>query len=161
MARPKQSRRVFRLPLSSYYRPRGISTSTLEEVVVSVDELEAMRLADHDGLYHAGAAEKMNVSRQTFGRILGAARKKVAGALVEGKALRIEGGEIEMVTMKRFACSDCGNFFEMPHGKDVPMACPSCKSLNILRAPEKRGQARRRRRGQGEFGQGGYGRESR
>lgn len=161
MARPKQSRRVSCLPQSSYYRPGDVSTSKLEEVTLSVDELEAMRLADVEGLYHAGAAEEMNVSRQTFGRILGAARNKVAGALVDGKALKIKGGEVEMVTMKRFACNDCGNYFEMPHGEDRPMACPSCKSLNILRAREKRGRPGRGPRGRGKCGQGGYGRKSR
>jgi uncharacterized protein len=62
----------------------------LEEVYLSLDELEALRLADYEGLYHEEAAEKMTISRQTFGRILGGARRKLAEALVEGKALRIE-----------------------------------------------------------------------
>ena len=64
----------------------------MEEVRLSADELEALRLGDLEGLYHEEAAGKMGVSRQTFGRIIEGARRKVAGALVDGKALRIEGG---------------------------------------------------------------------
>jgi predicted DNA-binding protein (UPF0251 family) len=65
-------------------------------VTVSVDEVEAVRLADEQGLYQEQAAEKMNVSRQTFGRILESAHKKIAHALVNGKALSVEGGVFEM-----------------------------------------------------------------
>ena len=62
----------------------------LEEVAVSMDEIESIRLADYDGLYHADAALKMEISRQTFGRILRKAHRKVAECLLKGKALRIE-----------------------------------------------------------------------
>jgi len=62
----------------------------LEEVVLSMDEIEAVRLADYDGLYHQDAADKMKISRQTFGRIVGSARKKMAECLLKGKALKIE-----------------------------------------------------------------------
>lgn len=62
----------------------------LEEVFLLLDEMEAMRLADFEGLYHEEAARKMDVSRATFGRILDRARHKVAEALLQGKALRIE-----------------------------------------------------------------------
>jgi ArsR family transcriptional regulator len=68
----------------------------LEEVVLSVDEFEAIRLADLEGFYQELAAKKMSVSRQTFGRILESAHRKVAEALVRGKALKIEGGETIM-----------------------------------------------------------------
>jgi predicted DNA-binding protein (UPF0251 family) len=69
----------------------------LEEVAVSMDEIEALRLADYEGLYHEDAAERMEISRQTFGRVLSGARRKVAECLVKGKALRIEAnrGNIE------------------------------------------------------------------
>ena len=62
----------------------------LEEVMLSMDEMEAIRLADYDGLYHQDAAGKMKISRQTFGRIVGSARKKLAECLLKGKALTIE-----------------------------------------------------------------------
>jgi predicted DNA-binding protein (UPF0251 family) len=85
------------MPAVTYYKPRGVPLRTLEQVGLTVDELEAIRLADLEGLYQEAAAEKMNVSRQTFGRILEAAHRKVADALVNGKALSIEGGPIEIV----------------------------------------------------------------
>lgn len=62
----------------------------LEETALEIDELEAVRLADYEGLYHEEAARKMDVSRATFGRILSSARRKLADAVVNGKALRIE-----------------------------------------------------------------------
>jgi uncharacterized protein len=93
MARPKFCRRVSQQPVYRIFKPVGVPMATLEEVVLSVDELEAIRLADLEGLYQEQAAERMNVSRQTFGRIVEAARQKVARVLTEGFALRIEGGE--------------------------------------------------------------------
>jgi len=94
--RPRQCRRVAQLPAATYYKPRGVPLRALEQVGLTVDELEAIRLADLEGLYQEAAAEKMNVSRQTFGRILEAAHGKVADALVHGKALSIEGGPVEV-----------------------------------------------------------------
>ena len=67
----------------------------LEEEELTIDELEAIMLADHERLYHRDAARKMEISRQTFGRILSGARKKVAECLLKGKALRIETTEKE------------------------------------------------------------------
>jgi len=96
MPRPKNFRRVACLPQATYYKPRGIPLAGLECVTLTVDEVEAVRLADEQGLYQEQAAEKMNVSRQTFGRILESAHKKIAHALVNGKALSIEGGAFEM-----------------------------------------------------------------
>jgi len=90
MSRPKKCRCVNCCPDSSYFKPRGIPFVNLEEVFLNLDELEAIRLADLEGLYHEEAAGKMNVSRATFGRILVAARRKVAEAIVNGKALKIE-----------------------------------------------------------------------
>ena len=102
------------MPESNYFKPRGIPLSMLEEVVLTVDEFEAIRLADLEGLYQEQAAEKMNVSRQTFGRIIESAHKKVAEALVKGKALKIEGGEFEMASMRKFRCYDCQHAWELP-----------------------------------------------
>ena len=149
MARPRNCRRVGSMPESNYYKPRGIPLSILEEVVLSVDEFEAIRLADLESLYQEQAAEKMNVSRQTFGRIVDSAHKKVAEALVKGKALKIEGGEFEMASMRKFRCNDCEHSWELPYGTGRPENCPSCKSDNIRRAEEDRGYARGSGRGQG------------
>ncbi len=96
MPRPFNRRRVGQMPACTYYKPRGIPLSTLEQVNLTVDEIEAIRLVDLDGFYQADAAEKMNISRQTLGRILESARKKIADALVKGKALSIQGGQFEL-----------------------------------------------------------------
>ena len=104
MARPKCCRLVKGEPRQNYFKPRGIPLIELEEVILGVDELEALRLADLDGLYHAEAAERMHVSRPTFGRIIEAARRKVAEALVNGKALKIEGGTVTVSCPKNRAC---------------------------------------------------------
>jgi predicted DNA-binding protein (UPF0251 family) len=69
----------------------------LEEINLTLDELESVRLADLEGLYQEDAAKKMNISRQTFGNIVDSAHKKIADALLNGKALKIEGGVVERV----------------------------------------------------------------
>lgn len=90
MARPLQPRTCRCDPKARYFKPRGVPLSQLEEESLALDEMEALRLADLEGLYHETAATRMKVSRATFGRILENARRKVARALLEGKALRIE-----------------------------------------------------------------------
>jgi len=96
MPRPRHCRRIGHLPQANYYKPRGIPLSILQHVTLTVDELEAIRLADLQGLYQEQAAQKMNISRQTFGRIIESAHKKIADVLVNGKALSIEGGPYEL-----------------------------------------------------------------
>ena len=73
-----------------YFKPQGIPLRMLEEVVLKADELEALKLYDVDGLEQTKAAEKMKISQPTFARILDSANKKIAEALVKGKAIRIE-----------------------------------------------------------------------
>lgn len=90
MSRPKKCRAVQCRPDATYFKPRGIPLVVLDEITLSMDELEALRLADYEGLYHEDAAVKMKISRQTFGRILNGARRKVAECLLKGKALKIE-----------------------------------------------------------------------
>lgn len=96
MPRPKCCRHVCGVPEKNYFKPRGIPLSELEEVVLSLDEYEAIRLADYEQLYQEEAAAQMNISRQTFGRIIEAAHKKIADVLTNGKALKIEGGEVAL-----------------------------------------------------------------
>jgi uncharacterized protein len=90
MTRPKKSRCIACKPNSLYFKPPGIPLTDLEESVIHMDELEALRLADVEGLYHEEAALQMKVSRATFGRVLSEARRKVAEAILQGRALRIE-----------------------------------------------------------------------
>ncbi len=96
MPRPRNFRRVGCLPQANFYKPRGVPLSVLQHINLTVDEIEAIRLADLQGLYQEEAAKKMNISRQTLGRILESAHKKIADALVNGKALSIEGGPIQL-----------------------------------------------------------------
>ena len=147
MPRPIQCRRVCLSPACTYFKPAGIPARTLEELVVSVDELEALRLADVEGLYHEQAADQMGISRRTFGRIIDSAHKKVAQALIQGMALRIEGGVIEMAEQRTFRCVDCEHEWQLPFGTGRPTECPQCHSKNFHRAEEERGQGGRRRRG--------------
>lgn len=90
MTRPKKDRCIAYNPHGFYFKPRGIPLVDLVEVALQLDELEALRLADYEGLYHEEAALRMNISRATFGRILDGARRKVAGAIIQGQALKLE-----------------------------------------------------------------------
>ena len=96
MPRPKCQRNICGMPDKNYFKPRGIPTVDLEEIVLNLDEFEAIRLADYEQLYQEKAAEQMKISRQTFGRIIEAAHKKIADVLLNGKALKIEGGKISL-----------------------------------------------------------------
>ncbi|MDD4027252.1 MAG: DUF134 domain-containing protein [Candidatus Shapirobacteria bacterium] len=89
MTRPKKNRCLRFNPEVLYFKPRGIPLSTLEEEELFHDELEALKLHDVDGLDQIEAAKKMNVSQPTFGRILDKAYKKIATAIIKGKAIKI------------------------------------------------------------------------
>lgn len=101
MARPSKCRVVSAAPATTFFKPRGVPMQELTEVYLSMDGFEAIRLADIEGMKQADAAEKMGVSRQTFGRILSGARRTVAEALFRGMALRVDGGNVEL---KGLAC---------------------------------------------------------
>jgi predicted DNA-binding protein (UPF0251 family) len=88
--RPRLCRRIRFMPDITYFKPAGIRMADLEEAVLAPDELEAVRLKDLEGLEQEAAAKKMNISQPTFHRIVTSARKKIADAIVKGKAIRIE-----------------------------------------------------------------------
>jgi uncharacterized protein len=94
MPRPVQPRQISERPRIRGFKPMGIPMPELEVLSMNLDELEAIRLADQEGLYHEEAAGHMGVSRVTFGRILEKAHAKVAEALLEGKALVIGEGPV-------------------------------------------------------------------
>ena len=87
--RPIKPRRVSFDPNVTYFKPRAIPLSMLEEIDLKVDELEALRLCDLKNLEQKEAAKKMKISQSTLSRILRSARKKIAKALIEGKAIKI------------------------------------------------------------------------
>lgn len=92
MPRPRKSRIVRSAPVATDFKPRGVPMRELQEVYLPEDGFEALRLSDVDGLQQEEASHRMGVSRQTYGRILSNARRVVARAVVEGLALRIDGG---------------------------------------------------------------------
>lgn len=90
--RPYRFRRVWREPGVNYFKPAGIRLAEMEIVNLTVDELEAVRLSDLEGKTQEEAAKKMDISQPTFHRIVESAHRKIAEALVDGKAIKIEGG---------------------------------------------------------------------
>lgn len=90
MVRPKICRRLCFKPKAHYFKPQGIPMHQLEEIVLTKEEMEAVKLKDFDRLEQTEAADKMNTSQSTFQRILSSARIKIAQAIVGGKALKIE-----------------------------------------------------------------------
>ncbi len=109
----------------------------LEEVRLTVDEGEAIRLADLMGLSHEEAGRCMGVSRATFGRIVQRARKTVADALINGKAINIEGGNYKIIMGARiFMCRKCDKKWEEPQSTGRPKSCPKCNHDDIYRTTE-------------------------
>ncbi len=132
MPRPVKCRRVAFLPNVTYFKPAGIPLRILEEVRLSLEEAEAIRLKDFQGLEQEQAAEEMSISRPTFQRVLASARKTVADALLNGKAIRIEGGCFEMA-FSRFKCVN-GHEWEVPFETMMsipPQLCPACNTPSI------------------------------
>jgi len=132
-------------PDVTYFKPRGIPMASLEEVILNVEEFEAVRLKDLEGLEQEECAKKMNISQPTFHRLILSARKKIAEAIVNGKAIKIEGGSFRMATQEergRFGrgrgragpggfcvCPKCGH--KEPHMTGEPCytkKCPKCDS---------------------------------
>jgi len=113
------------MPQQTWFKPAGVPLREIGEVTLTLDELEALRLADYEGSYQAEAAERMRVSRQTLGRILAEARRKVAQALVEGQAIRLEGGNVEVRPSRR--CPRCRCRWEPKDSDGPPEDCPRCE----------------------------------
>lgn len=131
MPRPVHCRRVAHQPGSARFEPADVAAGP--EVVLGLDELEALRLADLEGLYQEQAADEMGISRPTFGRIVASARRKVADALVNRKALRVAGGNVRMTTEREFVCAECAHRWAMPCGTGRPAECPACHAATFHR----------------------------
>ena len=138
MVRPQKHRRVAFNPEISYFKPRGIPMFDLEEVRLTVDQREAIRLSDLLGMSHEDAGRRMGVSRATFGRIVQRARMAVADALINGKAINVEGGNYKLISTTRiFYCNNCNREWEEPLGTGRPECCPSCKEDDFYRIGQK------------------------
>lgn len=134
MGRNKKNRIVKYNPGVNYFKPRGIPMFDLEEVSLTVDEREALRLADFLGMSHEEAGKEMGVSRATFGRIVQNARKIIADAMINGKAILVEGGNFHVVDdSRRFNCRKCDHKWDEPFGTGRPEQCPKCNDEDVRR----------------------------
>ncbi len=148
--RPQRCRAIGSAPEATQFKPAGVPLSACTIITLTLDEYEALRLADYQGLYHEDAAGHMNVSRATFGRIVTSARRKVAQVLVEGQALEIHGGNV-MHTPHRTGpggfciCPSCET--RVPHEAGKPcikQECPQCGKRMLRENGEHHNQMRRK-----------------
>lgn len=140
MVRPRKNRMVAFNPDVCYFKPRGIPLIDLDEVRLTVEEREAIRLADLYDLSQEEAGQRMGVSRATFGRIIQRARKIVADAIINGKAINIGGGNYELIPENRvFLCSVCRHKWDEPAGTGRPASCPVCngQAFHRIRTPRE------------------------
>ena len=126
MARPKQYRKIDAPPLMMGFKPFGIKRSLLESVTLQYDEYEAIRLLDYEGLNQEQASERMNISRPTLTRIYEIARKTIAKALMEGKMILIEGGNVQF-GRQWFRCKRCHVLVD---GIENHVPCKDCTNYN-------------------------------
>lgn len=129
MPRPQKNRSVRHPPLHSGFAPTGAAAGCLENLAVTLDEFEAIRLADFDGKSHHESAGEMGISRSTFSRLVERARNKVARFLIEGKHLQIDGGSVHFQT-NAIRCDDCGHVSN-PTFESETTRCSDCGSTNL------------------------------
>lgn len=137
MPRPEKCRRVEYFPTHTYFVPLNTKNPVINEVVLKVEELEAMRLKDILKLNQEECAKKMNVSRQTFQNIISNAREKVALALTEGTAINITGGNY-VLNKCELKCLTCGEIFKMNINEDK-LICPTCGNKDIICSKKEKG----------------------
>ena len=130
--RPFKEKLVSEIPDVTFFKPRGILLRDLEVEILTVEELEAVRLVDYEDLEQEEAAKRMGVSRKTLWRLLKTARKKLVGAFTQGKAIEIKGGTY-VVKKRMFECFNCHHVWEVPRGVPRPRECPECGTSNIHR----------------------------
>jgi predicted DNA-binding protein (UPF0251 family)/DNA-directed RNA polymerase subunit RPC12/RpoP len=136
MARPTKLRKIEHIPAIPYFVPSEMDVNELPENILKLEELEAIRLKDLEGLEQEECAERMEVSRPTFQRILLSAREKVADSLINGKMIHIEGGNFTR-NICPIRCVDCGkewkeSFENLVAIKMGQYVCPDCGSVKIV-----------------------------
>jgi len=130
MPRPKNNRLVHEPPIFTDFKPVGLKGLSLEQVLLSLDEFEAFRLADYIGLSQEEAASEMEISRPTFSRLIEKARQKIADFIINGKVLNIDGGNVHFRN-NIIKCKSCGQMFRIKFNEEIT-ECPVCRSKNIL-----------------------------
>lgn len=144
MVRPHKERRVEKLPPITHYKPVGIPLHDLEEIILTIEEMEALRLADIEQLDQAGAAASMEISRPTFHRIINLAHQKIAAALWQGQALRVDGGKFRIDhdhqnDLRQCLCRTCGHKWAVSHGTGQRchnLCCPACQKSTVARSTD-------------------------
>lgn len=129
MPRPKKYRFVKREPGVTFFKPQGIPLRVLEHALITIDELEALRLSDLLGLSHEETAKQLKVSRPTVTRMLARAHQVVADALVNGKAIQIEGGDYVLEGFECL-CPKCGALWSLPSG-EAEHLCGKCSEAEM------------------------------
>lgn len=151
MVKPRKKRNVLYPPWTYYFKPHGHKPfEPGDEVIMTIDEYESIRLADHENLKQKEASKKMNISRPTFTRLVGGARKKIADAMVNGKTMKIEGGSYVFLR-NRLVCMSCGNIWDTDKRKNEH-TCSACNSHRIDDIGRRFGRGKVRRHGPGEPG---------
>lgn len=131
MPRPQKHRKVKCNPAAYYFKPRAVPLVNLEEIILEIDELESLRLADYLAFSHEQAATQMVISRATFGRIIERARKKVVDAIINGKAIKISDKIPELITGKAIIkCGKC-NVEIKNKCKKHETYCKKCKQNKL------------------------------
>ena len=148
MARPTKWRKIENIPTIPYFIPSETDVDELPENILKLEELEAIRLKDLEGLEQGECAEKMEVSRPTFQRILSSAREKIADSLVNGKTIHIEGGNFTR-NICPGRCLNCGkewmeSYENLESIKSGEYSCPSCGSKNVTCGQSCKGKFCRR-----------------
>ena len=131
MVRPTRVRRIFFQPDVTYFKPARIPMVNLKETVLSFDELEAIRLIDSEKMEQHKAGEKMKISQSTLSRLLRTGRKKLADAIINGQAIKIQGGNFKMAQPRggRFRAPASGGGGRMggfAAGPGGICKCPKC-----------------------------------
>ena len=129
MPRHQKDRIIFRPPVFTDFKPVGVRSNLLNRISLTIDEYEAIRLADYFGNEHLEAAKKMEISRSTFTRLIKNAHKKIAEFFIEGKTLQINGGNIHF-RENIIKCYSCGYMFTGNFENKITK-CPSCGSENL------------------------------
>lgn len=149
MVKARKNRNVLYPPWMHYFKPHGYMPFNPENsVILTIDEYESIRLADHEDLKQEEAAKRMNISRPTFTRLINSARKKIADAMVNGKIMKIEGGNF-IFLKNRIRCNSCGNIWVTELRDKAEESCPGCRSKEIEDMSRRFGRGRFHGRGPG------------
>ena len=157
MPRPMKLRQVAFAPGATFFKPVGVPMQMLEDVTLMLEEVEAIRLKDMEGMHQEECAKEMGISRGTFHQILKSAHGKLADAIVNGMAIRVEGGNFAFPGA-RFRCRSDGHEWSLPPGP-LPgasaISCPTCNSRDVHPVLPPEGQRHGRHgHGAGQRGRG-------